>query len=59
MQNHDKQLMDLGKILKEAKCEYQKLMKENKYLKKYILKNQQQQQQQQQQKTETYFQPTP
>ena len=48
IQNKGKQLTDLGKILKPPKGEYQKLTKENKYLKEYILKSQLQQKQQQQ-----------
>ena len=35
----DKQLVDLGKLLKTAKNKYQKVVKENKQLKKYIIAN--------------------
>lgn len=38
IQNKDKQLADLEKILKAAKDEYKKLTKENEYLTEYILK---------------------
>ena len=49
-QNKDNQLVYLGKILKVAKSEYEKVTKENKELKDYIIKKQKIQQQQQQQK---------
>ena len=35
----DKQLVDLGKLLKASKIEYQKAVKENKQLKEYIITN--------------------
>ena len=35
----DKQLVDLGKLLKTAKNKYQKVVKENKQLKKYVIAN--------------------
>ena len=35
----DKQLVDLGKLLKAAKNEYQKVVKENKQLREYIITN--------------------
>ena len=35
----DKQLVDLGKLLKTAKNKYQKVVKENKQLRKYIIAN--------------------
>ena len=35
----DKQLVDLGKLLKTAKNKYQKVVKENKRLRKYIIAN--------------------
>ena len=47
--------MDLGEISKVVKDEYQKLTKQNKYLKEYTLKNRQQQQQQQQQTDRKLF----
>ena len=46
IEKKDKQLNKFSKILKATKIEYQKLFKENKYLKNDILKQQQQQQQQ-------------
>ena len=47
IEKKDEQLNKFSKILKATKIEYQKLFKENKDLKNYILKQQQQQQQQQ------------
>ena len=47
IEKKDEQLNKFSKILKTTKIEYQKLFKENKDLKNYILKQQQQQQQQQ------------
>ena len=35
----DKQLVDLGKLVKTAKNKYQKVVKENKQLRKYIIAN--------------------
>ena len=37
--NKDKQLVDFKKLLKAAKTEYQKIVRENKYFKEYILRN--------------------
>ena len=37
--NKDKQLVDFKKLLKAAKTEYQKIVRENKYFKEYILTN--------------------
>ena len=37
LSNKDKQLVDLGKLLKAAKIEYQKVVIENKQLREYIL----------------------
>ena len=37
--NKDKQLVDFKKLLKAAKTEYQKIERENKYFKEYILRN--------------------
>ena len=37
--NKDKQLADFKKLLKAAKTEYQKIVRENKYFKEYILTN--------------------
>ena len=39
LSNKDKQLVDLGKLLKAAKIEYQKVVIENKQLREYILTN--------------------
>ena len=39
LSNKDKQLADLGKLLKAAKIEYQKVVIENKQLREYILTN--------------------
>ena len=37
--NKDKQLVDFKKLLKAAKTEYQKIVRENKYFKEYVLRN--------------------
>ena len=39
LSNKDKQLGDLGKLLKVAKIEYQKVVIENKQLREYIITN--------------------
>ena len=39
LSNKGKQLVDLGKLLKAAKIEYQKVVIENKQLREYILTN--------------------
>ena len=39
LSNKEKQLVDLGKLLKAAKIEYQKVVIENKQLREYILTN--------------------
>ena len=38
LNNKDKQLVDFKKLLKAAKTEYQKIVRENKYFKEYILR---------------------
>ena len=39
LNDKDKQLVDLGKLLKVAKNEYKKVVKENKQLREYIITN--------------------
>ena len=39
LNDKDKQLVDLGKLLKVAKNEYQKVVKENKELREYVITN--------------------
>ena len=39
LKDKDKQLVDLGKLPKVAKSEYQKVVKENKELRKYVITN--------------------
>ena len=39
LSNKDKQLGDLGKLLKAAKIEYQKVVIENKQLREYVITN--------------------